>query len=173
MNRSLTFQEFLKIRRTPVHPELCQKIFQPRSLCLWTVLEMSRQLSDYDWEILKKLAPELCGDGTCSSSGRQYRSILPPVSRHYTKSREDFLLRVEKLTDEELDYLICLAENGEESLTCIIPEHKDEFIGLVARRTTEERAKKLKKFVDFLASMEWLPALAWHCHRQFAAKNAL
>ena len=115
---------------------------------------MSRVLSDYDREILMKLAPELCNeDGTCKSSNRKYRSILPPVSMHYAKSREDFRERIEKLTDEEVDYLICLAENGEESLTCIRPEHKDEFIDMVGKRVSKERAKKLQKFIDFLESM--------------------
>ena len=114
---------------------------------------MSRELSDYDWEILKKLAPELCEDGTCISSGRKYRSILPPISMHYAKSKEDFRQRIEKLSDEEIDYLICLAENGEESLTCIRPEHKDEFIDMVGKRVSPERAKKLQKFIDFLESM--------------------
>ena len=66
---------------------------------------MSRELSDHDWDILKKLAPELCEGGTCVSSGRKYRSILPPLSMHYSKSKEDFTQRLEKLTDEELDYL--------------------------------------------------------------------
>ncbi len=113
---------------------------------------MSRELSEYDWQILKKLCPEL-DDGTCVSSGRTYRSILPPLSRHYSKSKEDFAERVEKLTDEELDYLICLAENGEESLTCIVPEHKDAFIDMVARRTSKERAAQLKKFIDFLETL--------------------
>jgi hypothetical protein len=114
---------------------------------------MSRELSDRDWDILKKLAPELCADGTCSSSGRKYRSILPPISMHYATDRSDFRQRVERLTDDELDYLICLAENGEESLTCIRPEHKDEFIDLVGRRVSGERARELKMFIDFLESM--------------------
>jgi len=113
---------------------------------------MSRELSEYDWRILKKLCPEL-NDGTCVSSGRAYRSILPPLSRHYSKSKADFEQRVEKLTDEELDYLICLAENGEESLTCIVPEHKEAFLDMVARRTSKERAAKLKKFIEFLETM--------------------
>jgi hypothetical protein len=113
---------------------------------------MSRELNDYDWQVLRKLCPEL-NDGTCVSSGHAYRSILPPLSRHYAKSKEDFLERVEKLTDEELDYLVCLAENGEESLTCIVPEHKDAFLDVVARRTSGERAAKLKKFIDFLETL--------------------
>ncbi len=113
---------------------------------------MSRELSEYDWQILRKLCPEL-DDGTCVSSGRMYRSILPPLSRHYATSKEDFVARVEKLADEELDYLICLAENGEESLACIVPEHKDAFIDMVARRTSGERAAKLKKFIDFLDTL--------------------
>lgn len=111
---------------------------------------MSRVLSDYDWEILKKLAPELCQDGTCTSSGRKYRSILPPLSRHYSSSKEDFIERMGKLTDEELDYLICLAENGEESLTCIVPEHKEAFLEIVAEKVSKERAARLRKFIDFL-----------------------
>jgi PHD/YefM family antitoxin component YafN of YafNO toxin-antitoxin module len=114
---------------------------------------MSRELTDYDWEILKKLAPELCADGNCSSSGRKYRSILPPISMHYAKSREDFRQRIDRLTDEELDYVLCLAENGEESLTCIRPEHKEQFLEMVDKRTSPERAMKLRKFVDFLENM--------------------
>jgi hypothetical protein len=113
---------------------------------------MSRELGEYDWGILKKLCPEL-NDGTCVSSGRIYRSILPPLSRHYARSKEDFTGRIERLTDEELDYLICLAESGGESLTCIIPGHKDAFIDMVARRTSKERAIKLKKLIDFLETL--------------------
>ena len=111
---------------------------------------MSRELSDYDWGILEKLVPELCNDGTCRSSGRKYRSILPPISMHYAKSKEDFEQRLSKLTDEELDYLICMAESGEESLTCIRPEHKEVFLEAVAKRSSKERAAKLQKFIDFL-----------------------
>ncbi|WP_424359304.1 hypothetical protein [Methanocella sp. MCL-LM] len=114
---------------------------------------MSRELSDLDWQILGKLAPELCDNGVCSGSGRKYRSILPPISMHYAKSREDFRERIERLSDEELDYLLCLAENGEESLTCIRPEHKEEFLEMVGRRASSERAAKLKKFIEFLESM--------------------
>jgi DNA-binding MarR family transcriptional regulator len=69
---------------------------------------------------------------------------------HYSKSKEDFEYRLEKLTDEELDYLICLAESGEESLTCIRPEHKEAFIEIVAKRISKERAAKLQKFINFL-----------------------
>ena len=57
------------------------------------------------------------------------------------------------MSDEEIDYLICLAEQGEESLTCIRPEHKDEFIDMVGKRVSPERAKNLQKFIDFLESM--------------------
>jgi hypothetical protein len=113
---------------------------------------LSRALTEYDWNILKKLAPEL-NDGTCVSSGRIYRSILPPISKHYSTSKDDFKARIEKLTDEELEYLLCLAENGEESLTCIVPEHKDEFISLVMKRKSKERADKLKKFIAFLEAL--------------------
>jgi hypothetical protein len=115
---------------------------------------MSRELSEADWEVLMKLAPELCNeDGTCKSSSRKYRSILPPISMHYARDRNDFRQRIEKLTDAELDYLLCLAESGDESLTCIRPEHKDEFIDMVGKRVSPERAKKLQKFIDFLETV--------------------
>jgi len=113
---------------------------------------LSRELTDFDWQILKKLAPELCDDGTCAGSGRKYRSILPPISMHYAQSRDDFRQRIERLTDEELDYLLCLAENGEESLTCIRSEHKEEFIDMVGRRASPDRASRLKKFIEFIES---------------------
>ncbi len=108
---------------------------------------MSRELSDYDWQIFKKLCPEL-------EEGKKYRSLLPPLSKFYSKSKEDFVRRIEKLSDEELEYLIGLVENGQECLTCLVPEYKEAFVEMVGRRTSGERAAKLKKFIDFLATLE-------------------
>ncbi len=105
-------------------------------------VNMSRELSEYDWQIFRKLCPEL-------PEGSRYRSILPPLSRFYSKSKEDFVQRVERLTDEELDYLIGLVENGEECLSCIVPEYKEAFVEMVERRSPK-RAEKFRKLIDFL-----------------------
>jgi len=108
---------------------------------------MSRELSEYDWQIFKKLCPEL-------QEGKKYRSILPPISKFYSDSKEDFVRRIDKLSDDELDYLIGLVESGDECLNCLAPEYKDAFLVMVERRTSKERAVKLKKFMDFLSTLE-------------------
>jgi hypothetical protein len=108
---------------------------------------MSRDLSERDWQILKKLAPEM-------PEGRKYRSILPPLSKFYAASEEDFARRIEMLSDSELDYLVGLVENGQECLTCLAPSYKGAFVALVGRRMPAERAQKLKKLIDFLSTME-------------------
>ena len=107
---------------------------------------MSRELGDHDWQIFKKLCPEL-------KEGMKFRSILPPISKFYSTSKEDFSQRIEKLSDEDLDYLIGLVESGDECLNCIAPEFKDAFVELVHRRTSKDRADKLKKFMDFLSTL--------------------
>lgn len=108
---------------------------------------MSRELSEYDWQVFKKLCPEL-------EEGKRYRSILPPLSKFYSGSKEDFIRRIEKLSDEELDYLIGLVENGDECLNCIVPEYKDAFVEMVERRVSKEQAATFKKFMSFLSTLE-------------------
>ncbi len=108
---------------------------------------MSRELSDYDWQIFKKLCPEEKGE-------KRYRSILPPLSKFYATSKEDFVERLERLSVDELEYIIKLIEKGDECLTCLLPEYKDAFIDVVGRKVSAERATKLKKFIDFLSTME-------------------
>ncbi|MBU4075726.1 MAG: hypothetical protein KKI06_03300 [Euryarchaeota archaeon] len=44
---------------------------------------MARKLKTEDIVILKKLAPELA-DTSCAHSGHEFRSVLPPVSQHFS-----------------------------------------------------------------------------------------
>jgi len=69
-------------------------------------------------KILKKLAPE-CGDLTCSGSGHQFHSILPPVSNHFSEDSNDFIQRINRLSDEELTYVTDMIQKGEESMGCL------------------------------------------------------
>ena len=103
---------------------------------------MPRELSERDIEILKKLAPE-CGDLTCSGSGHMFHSILPPVSNHFAEDSNDFIQRINRLTDEELTYLTDIIRKGEESMGCIPVEDVEAFVHLVHDRLSEEVAQKV------------------------------
>ena len=103
---------------------------------------MPRELSERDIEILKKLAPE-CGDLTCSGSGHQFHSILPPVSNHFAEDSNDFIQRINRLTDEELTYLTEIIQKGEESMGCLPVEDVEAFVHIVHDRLSEEIAQKV------------------------------
>ena len=103
---------------------------------------MPRELSERDIEIFKKLAPE-CGDLTCSGSGHQFHSILPPVSNHFAEDCNDFTQRISRLTDEELTYLTEIIQKGEESMGCLPIEDVEAFVHLVHDRLSEEIAQKV------------------------------
>jgi hypothetical protein len=106
------------------------------------ITTMPRELSERDIEILKKLAPE-CGDFTCSGSGHQFHSILPPVSNHFAEDSNDFILRINRLTDEELTYLTEMIQKGEESMGCLPVEDVEAFVHIVHDRLSEEIAQKV------------------------------
>ncbi len=94
-----------------------------------------RDLSDIDWDLLKKLAPE-CNDLICAGSGFAYRSILPPVANHYAADVHDFRQRLERLDDSEVRYLVGLILDGEESLGCIPPEYVEVALSFITDRTS-------------------------------------
>jgi hypothetical protein len=103
---------------------------------------MPRELSEKDIGILKKLAPE-CGDLTCSGSGHQFHSILPPVSNHFSEDSNDFIQRISRLNDEELTYITEMIQKGEESMGCLPVEDVEAFVHLVHDRLSEEIAQKV------------------------------
>lgn len=91
---------------------------------------MARTLSSRDLEILKKLVPELESE-ICMHSGHNFRSILPPVSQHFTSSPAEFGTRLDRLTEDELKYIVDLIFLGEESLGCLQDEHIDILLDRV------------------------------------------
>ena len=104
---------------------------------------MARTLSEKDIEILKKLAPE-CADITCSGSGFDYQSILPPVSNHYALDVDDFEERLNRLDVFDLKYLSEVILDGSESLGCIQPEHAEILVRLLKERVSEEVGEKVR-----------------------------
>jgi hypothetical protein len=110
---------------------------------------MPRELSERDIGLLKKLAPE-CGDLTCSGSGNQFHSILPPVSNHFAFDGRDFAERIGRLTDEELRYITDFILSGEESLGCLPEEDLDSLLALITERFSKEETKKvIEAFASF------------------------
>lgn len=103
---------------------------------------MPRDLTEKDIAILKKLAPEFMG-ADCSGSGHMFRSILPPVSNHFSEDGRDFAGRIARLSDDELQYIAGKIIDGEESLGCLPEEDLDSVIGLVKERLSPDLAKKI------------------------------
>ncbi|WP_256623120.1 hypothetical protein [Methanolobus chelungpuianus] len=106
------------------------------------MISLVRELSTKDIELLKKLAPE-CAGLVCSGSRAPYRSILPPVSNHYSRDEEDFRRRMSLLDTGELAYLVSLIRNGEESLGCVPPQYIEVFLGIVEEKMGTQTAEEL------------------------------
>ena len=103
---------------------------------------MPRELDEKDIAILKKLAPE-CGDLTCSGSGHMFHSILPPVSNHFAEDNNDFIERINRLSDEELTYITDMITKGEESMGCLPVEDVEALVKIVHDRLSPETAKSV------------------------------
>jgi len=110
---------------------------------------MARKLSSDDLILLKKLAPELV-DPTCEHAGHEFRSVLPPVSQHFSTSSKDFGERLMKLSDEDLNYLVDLIFEGMESLHCVKKEHVDALVDVVGTRISKVKATELLELYKFV-----------------------
>jgi len=103
---------------------------------------MPRELTPFDIEILRKLAPE-CEDLICNGSRTEFRSIIPPVANHYSADEKDFESRVNRLTDTELEYLIEQMRTGNESVSCISPFFFSIFLDIVTQRLSKRAGQEL------------------------------
>ena len=110
---------------------------------------MARKLGSRDLLLLKKLAPELV-DATCEHAGHEFRSVLPPISQHFSRSPDDFRNRLLKLPDDELNYLVNLIFEGMESLHCVKKEHVDALIEVVGERISKVKATELLELYKFV-----------------------
>ncbi|RQD83790.1 MAG: hypothetical protein D5R96_02385 [Methanocalculus sp. MSAO_Arc2] len=103
---------------------------------------MPRELTPYDIAILRKLAPE-CEDLICNGTRAEFRSILPPVANHYSQDEEDFSIRIGRLTDDELEYLIDQMRSGKESIGCISPFFFSVLLDLATTRLSKRAGQEL------------------------------
>ena len=103
---------------------------------------MARNLNEKDIALLKKLAPEL-EEIVCEHSKVPFKSILPPLSNHFSVDVKDFERRLRNLKDEELAYLVDMVLDGLESLSCVPPEYAEVFISLIEERISKEAAEKI------------------------------
>lgn len=110
---------------------------------------MGRVFSDMDKQIFDKLAPELSGN-TISSGGHNYPFILRPLSHKIAQSAEDFRERMERLSVEELDYLVKLALENKEDIRSLEPEDIDTIMELVEQKISAQRMKELKQHLGIV-----------------------
>jgi hypothetical protein len=106
---------------------------------------MSRQFNKKDIEILNKLAPEL-GGNTQSPQGHQYLFILRPISHRLAQSSEDFKNRLQRLNDDELEYLVDLALKAQEDIRGLAEDDMYAFMEVIADRVPK-KAPRLKEFL--------------------------
>jgi hypothetical protein len=106
---------------------------------------MPREFTAKDIQIFNKLVPEARGSLTSREAGHQFPFILRPVSHKFAESAEDFRKRLERLTPEELDYLVGLAREGKEDVQSL-DEDLEELVAIVSEKVSPERAKQLKDF---------------------------
>ncbi len=107
---------------------------------------MPREFTEKDIEIFNKLAPEAKGMLISREAGHHFPFILRPISHKFAESAEDFRQRIEKLTPEELDYLVGLALEGKEDVESL-DEDLYELVAVVEEKISPERAKQLKAYV--------------------------
>ena len=106
---------------------------------------MARELSDKDMNILYALAPEIK-----ERKSIPYRSILPPISKFYSQSPQEFKKRVETLHIEDLEYLIELIFEGKECLRCLELNYVNMLIEVVDEKISDTRASDLKELYNML-----------------------
>ncbi len=101
-----------------------------------------RTLTDLDKTILAKLAPELEG-ATGPAPGHDFKFILVPVSHRVAQSPEDFAARIDKLNDEELNYLADLILKGDEDVRSLAEGDYDAMLEVIKRRLPEKHGMQV------------------------------
>ncbi|MDW7775250.1 MAG: hypothetical protein SCH39_02800 [Methanosarcinales archaeon] len=107
---------------------------------------MARILSSRDLELLVKMVPEL--DTDISKPG--YRSLLSPISKHFSSSASEFCQRLDRLSGPELSYLTDLIFLGEECLTCLADEYLEILLDKIRRDISPQKAEDLMEFLGYI-----------------------
>ncbi len=101
-----------------------------------------KELTEKEKKILAKLAPEFEG-ATGPAPGHDYQFILLPVSHKLAESPEDFAERVNKLNDDELEYICDRILQGEEDVRSLSEGDFDEMLKVIEKRFSKEKVQEL------------------------------
>ena len=101
-----------------------------------------RTFTELDKKILAKLAPEFEGT-TGPAPGHDYKFILLPVSHKLSESPEDFAARINKLTDNELGYIVDMIMQGEEDSHSLAEGDYEALVEVIEKRLPD-KAVELK-----------------------------
>ncbi len=110
---------------------------------------MGREFSKKDMDIFNKMAPE-AGGSNISQMGHPYPFILRPISHKFAESAADFRERLERLTPDDLNYLVDLALQDKEEIRSLDSEDIDSIMELVAEKVSSERVKELKLHLEMV-----------------------
>ena len=64
---------------------------------------------------------------------------------HYAVDAEDFESRLERLDDQDLEYLASRILDGSECLLCISPEFARIFLDILEQKSSREKAEPIRK----------------------------
>jgi hypothetical protein len=123
---------------------------------------MSRELNEKEIEIFNKLAPE-AGGRLISPMGHPFPFILKPISHKFAESAEDFRERIERLTPEELNYLVELALEEKEEIRTLEPEDIDVLMEVIAGKISPDRARELKEYLGMVDGYDTQASTVWKC----------
>ena len=106
---------------------------------------MARELSQRDYEIMRKVAPEY-GNDLCPSANVKFKSVLPPLCNHIADDIDDFDRRLSNLSREDWEYLTELIADGDESVCCLSEEAKEVVLRHIANFSEDDAAKVSRIF---------------------------
>jgi hypothetical protein len=107
---------------------------------------MARKLTSRDLELLKKMIPELDID----SFPPAFRSILPPVSKRFSSSGQEFKSRLDTLSTTDLEYLVDLIFQGDECLSCLIDEYMDILLDKIKDNISHKKVEDLRELLGYI-----------------------
>lgn len=107
---------------------------------------MARKLTSRDMELLRKMVPEL----DINSFPPVFRSILPPVSKRFSSSGQEFKSRLDALSTADLEYLVDLIFQGDECMTCLKDEYLDILLDRIKDKISHKKAEDLMELLGYI-----------------------
>lgn len=107
---------------------------------------MARKLTFRDMELLRKMVPELDIDHFSPA----FRSILPPVSKRFSSSKQEFKSRLDILSTADLEYLVDLIFQGDECLSCLTDEYLDVLLDKIRDNISHKKAEDLRELLGYI-----------------------